>query len=139
MVDRLTANDFIQIALLIGKFQALEVGIKIYLIQNQIKQDRQNNQLKNSYSIGTVDDLPYGTLLKRYKRISHNQELYDRLFLLKDYRNFLAHKSLLAASNMSSEMKQFIGVHMQKPLDYQALSQELDKCILLFGKQIHSS
>ena len=127
-------NDFIQLASLIGKFQAIEAGIKVVLVQNQIEQDRESNQLKDEYSLIEVDDLPYGVLLKRYMKISKNKELYNRLLALKDYRNFLAHKSLLSASSMSVEMKRFIGVYLQESFNYQALSQELDECIFLFSK-----
>ena len=135
MAGGLKVSEIVQIALLIGKFQFLEAGIKVHLIQYQVKQDNQDNQLKKQYSIDTVDDLPYGTLLKRYKKINHNQELYDRLFVLKDYRNFIAHKSLLAASDMTPEVKRFIGVCRQDSFDYQMLSKELDECLLLFAQQ----
>ncbi len=72
--------------------------------------------------------------MKRYEKVSKNKELYDRLKVLKDYRNFLAHKSLLAVSSMPKELKEFIGARSE-PLDYFSLNQELDDCIIEFSKQ----
>jgi hypothetical protein len=128
-------NDFIQIATLVAKFQIIESGIKVVLVKNQIEQDKTSDQLKEEYSLSAVDDLSYGFLLKRYLKISKNKELYNRLFVLKDYRNFLVHKAFLSVFSMPQDMKEFIGVYFQKPFDYQVLSQELDDCILLFSKE----
>ena len=127
-------NDFIEVARLIGKFQALEMGIKVVLMKHEIAEDKKNGELKETYSLRKVDELPYGVLLKRYKKISGNKELYDKLLILKDYRNYLAHKSLLAASRMPKEMKEFVGVYSE-PLDYPSLNQELDDCIKQFSKE----
>ena len=128
-------NDFIEIAKLIAKFQSIETALKVILVQSQMEEDKKNNKLKDSYSLAEVDELPYGILLRRYAKVSRNQELFDRLSVLKDYRNFLAHKSLLSVSNMPKSTKEFIGVCTQQPLNYQILNQELDECVLLFCKQ----
>jgi hypothetical protein len=127
-------NDFIEIAKLIGKFQALETGLKIVLVMHEIAEDKKNDKLKDDYSLREVDELSFGILLKRYKKVSGNKEFYDRLVVLKDYRNFLAHKSLLAVSSMPKEMKEFVGIFTE-PLDYSTLNQELDDCIMQFSKQ----
>ncbi len=107
------------------------------MVKSQIEQGSINNQLKDTYSLVEVDELSYGLLLKRYCKVTNNIEFYNKLLVLKDYRNFLAHKSLLAVSNMSPELKKFIGAYHQVVFDYQALSREVDECILLFSK-LHS-
>ena len=127
-------HDFIEIAKLIGKFQALETGLKIVLIKHEITEDKKNDRLKDAYSLCKVDELSFGILLKRYKKFSGNKELYDRLVGLKDYRNFLAHKSLLAISSMPNEMKEFVGI-FPEPINYSSLNQELDDCIMQFSKE----
>ena len=131
MANNLT-NDFIEVSRLIGKFQALETGLKVILVFHEFAEDKQNDRLKEKYSLREVDELSYGILLKRYAKISGNKELYERLLLLKDYRNFLAHKSLLAISSMPKNMKDFLGLYSE-PLEYLMLNQELDECIMQFS------
>jgi hypothetical protein len=128
-------TDFVEIARLIAKFQSIETSLKVVLVLDQIEKDKKNNINDKLYSLDEVDDLPYGVLLKRYAKVSQNQELSDRLRALKDYRNFLAHKSLLSVSNMPQYLKEFVGVYLDEPIDYKMLNQELDECISIFCKQ----
>ena len=108
--------------------------MKTVLVKHEIAEDKKNGRLKDAYFLREVDELSFGILLKRYKKVSGNKELYDRLLVLKDYRDFLAHKSLLAVSGMPKEMKEFVGVYSE-PLDYISLNQELDDCIKQFSKE----
>lgn len=127
MVENLTYH-LVEIAKLIGKFQVLELGLKVIVVKHEIAEDKNNNKLKTSYSIDHVDELSYGILLKRYARACENSEFSDRLLLLKDTRNFLAHKSIAAISGLSEEMKVFVRVGGQ-PLDYPTINKELNECI----------
>lgn len=83
---------------------------------------------KESYSVRDLVELPYGVLLKRYKKVSIDKDLYDRLFNLKDYRNFLVHQAFLEGSDMPPDMKSFIGVYSAVS-DYDELKVELNDCI----------
>ncbi len=129
-------DNFIAIAQSLGKFQLIESALKVFLVNYQIGQDRLNGKLKESYSVSDLVDIPYGLLLKRYKKICIDQSLYDRLLILKDYRNYLAHQAFVAGLDMSTDMKRFIGVNLII-IDYVELNKELDESVALLIQEFN--
>lgn len=116
---------------IIAKFQAIEAALKVLIIQKQIKADKLNNAERDSYSIDELDDFPYGVLLKRFKKdfgqYDRYCEIHSELLSLKDARNYFAHKSFLAVSNLPEETKKFIRVDTIHEFDYKTLNDDLDK------------
>ena len=129
-------DNFIAIAQSLGKFQLIESALKVFLVNYQIGQDKLNGNLKESYSVSEIVDIPYGLLLKRYKKICIDQSLCDRLLIIKDYRNYLAHQAFVASLNMSTDMKRFIGVN-PIVIDYVELNKELDECVVLMIQEFN--
>ena len=130
-------ENFIAIGQSLAKFQLIESFLKIILVKNQIDQDKINKNLKKCYSVDELIDIPYGLLLKRYKKIFNNQSLCDRLLILKDYRNYLAHQAFIAGSSFSAETKQLVGIN-PIIIDYVELNIELDECIGLMTQEYYS-
>jgi hypothetical protein len=130
-------DNFLEVAKLIAKFQSIEIHIKVVLVKYEIEQDKINKTLKNSYSVFDLIDIPYGHLIKRYKKISPNQVLNNRLENLKDERNFLVHQAFIANSTtLPDYLKVFAGVKLVK-IDYSKLNAEVDECIGELIKQYH--
>ena len=122
-------NNFIAIGQALSKFQLIEGALKAFLIKHQIEQDKLNKNSKVFYSIAKHNDISYGVLLKRYKKIGIDQSWLNRLFELKDYRNYLAHQAFIAnLENVDSGFKQFLGVNPIL-IDYDLLNKELDECV----------
>lgn len=57
-------TDFVEIAKLIAKFQAIETALKVVIVQAQVDEDKKNNINDKLYSLDEVDELSYGLLLK---------------------------------------------------------------------------
>ncbi len=124
-------DNFVVIAQVLGKFQLIESFLKVFLVNYQASEDKLNGKLNESYSVSKLIDISYGVLLKRYKKICTNQSLYQRLIILKDYRNYLAHQAFIAGmSSMSADTKLFIGIN-PIVIDYVELNKELDECVAL--------
>lgn len=133
-------NNHREIVRVLAKFQAIEAVLKVYIVKHQVELDKKSNDLKVGYTLSAVDELSFGILLKRFKqKYGHIQEcavIYQRLFDLKDSRNFFAHKSFLSESNMPKHLKDFIGVDIVEEINYPQLNIELDKCISLLCSQL---
>ena len=129
-------DDFAWIVQSLSKFQLIECSIKVYLVRYEIQKDRLAGELKEFYSVSKHMDIPYGVLLKRYKKINPNSSLYDRLLRLKDYRNHLAHQALISALDWSTDMRQLVGLN-HTTIDYDELNKELDECAALLTKEFN--
>ena len=127
-------DNFIAIGQSLGKFQLIESFLKVILVHHQLQQDKLNEKLNELYSVHSLVDIPYGILLKRYKKVCSDQSLYQRLLVLKDYRNYLAHQAFIAGlKSIPKDMKHFIGIN-PIVIDYVELNSELDACIELAVK-----
>jgi hypothetical protein len=123
-------DDFAWIVQSLAKFQLIECSLKVYLVRHEIDQDSLNGELKESYSVSKYIDIPYGSLLKSYKKINPNNSLYDRLLRLKGYRNHLAHQAFISALDWPMDMRSLIGLN-HTIIDYTELNKELDECVVL--------
>ncbi len=122
-------KNFIAITQALSKFQLIEGALKALLVKYQIDQGNINKNSKVFYSVAELNDISYGILLKRYKKIGIDQPLLNRLLELKDYRNYLAHQALIAnLENVDNGFKQFLGVNPIS-IDYVMLNKELDECV----------
>jgi hypothetical protein len=127
-------SNFMVIGQSLAKFQLIESFLKVYLVKCEITQDRIDGNRKEYYSVSKFVALSYPVLLKRYKKNNRNIELFDRLQVLKDYRDYLAHQAFVAGLDISLHMKQFIGIN-PTVIDYAELNKELDECITLLVQE----
>ena len=76
---------------ILGQFQLLEFAIKRYIY---IFCKNNESQECSNCSEEELDDLALGILIKRYRRVTKNNDFADRIKSLVDLRNEIAHKSL---------------------------------------------
>jgi hypothetical protein len=131
-------DDFAWIVQSLGKFQLIECTLKVNLVRHEIEKDKLEGQLKEFYSISELIDIPYGVLLKRYKKTNPNSPLNDRLLILKNYRNHLAHQAFISALDWPVNIRQLVGLN-HTTIDYAELNKELDECAALLTQDFNSS
>jgi transcriptional regulator with XRE-family HTH domain len=129
-------DDFAWIVQSLGKFQLIECTLKVSLVRHEIEEDKQEGKLKELYSISELIDIPYGVLLKRYKKINPNSQLNDRLLILKNYRNHLAHQAFISALDWPPNIRQLVGLN-HTTIDYAELNKELDECAALITQEFN--
>ena len=131
-------DNFIAIGQSFAKFQLIECTLKTFIVRNQIHLDTISGDLKKLYSVDTLIDLPYGVLLKRYNKFCSDKSLHQRLVILKDYRNYLAHQAFIAGSHsISADTKSLMGIN-PIVIDYVELNCELDECLELLSKDYNT-
>ena len=122
-------NNLIAIAQSLSKFQLIEGTLKAFLAKHQSDQAKVYKNSKKFYLVTEFNEMSYGILLKQYKKICSDQSLWNRLFTLKENRDYLAHRALIAnLNNIDDDFKKLLGV---KPIliDYVMLNKELDECV----------
>ena len=122
-------NNLIAIAQSLSKFQLIEGTLKAFLAKHQSDQDKIDKNSKKFYLTNQLNEMSYGILLKQYKKICCDQSLWNRLFKLKEHRDYLAHRALIAnLNNIDDDFKQLLGVKTIL-IDYVMLNKELDECV----------
>ena len=135
MATQVIAN-FAWIAQSLGKFQLIECTLKVNLVRHEIEKDKLEGKLKEFYSVSELIDIPYGVLLKRYKKINPNSPLNDRLLKLKNYRNHLAHQAFISALDWPTNIRKLVGLN-HTTIDYSELNKELDECTALLTQEFN--
>ena len=94
---------------LIALFQGLETALKFYIGANyHYINEKVGKEIVFKYSFDDLDNASLEKLLTIFAKFSDNSELQKRLNILKQWRNLVAHKSmLLVSTSMPEELKEY--------------------------------
>ncbi|MCZ8014495.1 MAG: hypothetical protein O9274_02240 [Limnobacter sp.] len=111
---------------LLGRFQLLELALKVYVgVNYKVIQARVEGLIHFGYTEDDLSDLPLGRLLALFKKFNTNAELHARLQKLQTERNQIAHRSLLITMGSLYDR----GAVEDKHIEYSMLEDELTECL----------
>ncbi|MGB7814940.1 MAG: hypothetical protein WBL28_01165 [Methylotenera sp.] len=133
-------QQYIEVIKLIGLFQGLETSLKFYIGANyHYISEKVGKEIVFKYSFDDLDNASLERLLTIFAKFNDNSELQKRLKVLKEWRNLVAHKSLLLTSmSMPKELKAYALGYEDNPINFLELNQELLECIQLLVSEMQS-
>lgn len=137
-------DEYLQILLLLGLFQALEALIKVYIgMCYTVINIKVKDTVTFDYAFQDIENHSLEKLLTIFKKLNNNKNLYTRLNALRVARNQIAHKSILLASpSLSENLKMtFLGAS-DNQIDYKKMQSELNSCIAVLieeSKKVRSA
>src|SRR5450830_178780 len=131
-------QEQLEILKLIGLFQAIEASLKFFIGANyHYINEKVGKEIVFKYSSDDLDNASLKKLLTIFAKFNDNSDLQKRLNVLRQWRNLVAHKSLLlATSTMPTELKLHAFGYEKNPINFDALNLELQECINLLGVEL---
>lgn len=113
-----------------AKFQMIELILKCFKTRDNFEQSVMNGVSEPKHSTLQLERYTLGNFLKDNEQITliRNNEIIERLRLLKPYRDYIAHKAFAVLMDFPHK-EDFLGFEANTHLDYNLLNEELEDLI----------
>jgi hypothetical protein len=120
---------------ILGQFQLLEFVLKNYIgIAYKLIQKRVDGAIHFGYSIEDVQNHSLERLVTIFSKLNSNDELNRQLNVLRDKRNHVAHKSLIASMGRGYD----VAILEKANEDFFYLEDEVQECIVAAVEELRA-
>lgn len=120
---------------LLGVCQILELSIKLFICRKQhFIELKKGKNIPSEQIYREIQDFPLGILIKRLKKLGVNHGLVEKLEIIKEDRDYLAHQALLNTYNLPIGFLEKVN-KPRKELSFLALNNQMTECLTLISQE----